>query len=173
MKTINESMDTVEVSFIKSQFDTCNDRILETARTGTSNKCFFNINRGRLTGKTEGINYAIVSTTKVCDPHPLIQIDERRHIWQKCSEVDGRSVYEMMWMFPVELEVSGSGVSGSKVEGETSSSGITIGNDGDIVFRTLSVYVNFDFTPGETGNVVDMSRVSITDDDVTLKLKLS
>jgi hypothetical protein len=172
-RVINESMDTVEVSFIKSQFDTCSDRILETARTGASNKCFFNINRGALTGKAEGLDYTIASTTGICDSHPLTEIDERRHIWQSCSRVGGLSVYEMLWMFPQELEVEGTGVQGSKVEGETSSGSITIGNNGEIVFRTLSVYVGFDYTPGETGNVVDMSRVSITDEDVKLRIRLS
>ena len=170
MKAIGESMDTIEVSFIKSQFDTCSDRILETARTGTSNRCFFNINRGKLAGKTEGLSYTIVSSASICDPHPLTEIDDRKHIWQECREVDGQKVYEMLWMFPKELEVSGTGIQGSKMAGQSSSG--SIGFDDPINFRTLSVYVGFEYKPDETGNVVDMSRVAITDEDVTLSIRL-
>ena len=170
-KTINESMDTIEVSFIKSQFETCNEHILETARTGTANKCFFNINRGVIAGRPESLNYTIVSTTSVCDPSPLTEIDEKSHIWQECWEVDGLRVYEMMWMFPKELQISGSGVQGSKTKGSSPSTDIDF--EPTVQFRTLSVYVNFDYTPGETGNVIEMSRVNITGDDVTLKIKLS
>lgn len=174
MGAINDSMDVMEISFIKSQFDTCSDRILETARTGTTNKCFFNINRGELTGKTESLSYTLVSKADICDAHPLTLIDERRHIWQKCSEIGGQKVYEMLWMFPQELEVEGDTVQGSKMVGETSSGSIEFCDTPPctIDFITLSVYVNFDYSPGESGNVVDMSRVSITDDDVTLRIKL-
>jgi hypothetical protein len=171
IKTINESMDAVEVSFIKSQFETCNDRILETARTGTANKCFFNINRGELAGRPESLNYTIVSTARICDPSPLTEVDEKKHIWQLCYDSGGQSVYEMMWMFPKELEISGSGVQGSKQQGESSSSSIDF--DQTIQFETLSVYVNFDYEPGETGNVIDMVRTNVTEDDVTIRIKFT
>ena len=124
-----------------------------------------------IAGRPESLNYTIVSTTSICDPSPLAEIDEKSHIWQECWEVDGLRVYEMMWMFPKELQISGSGVQGSKTKGSSPSTDIDF--EPTVQFRTLSVYVNFDYTPGETGNVIEMSRVNITGDDVTLKIKLS
>ena len=97
---IGESMDLIEVSNIEAQFEACSERILETARTGTGNKCFFNINRGELTGKPEGLSYNIVSTALICDSHALTEINERKHIWQKCSVSGKYRTYEMLWMFP-------------------------------------------------------------------------
>jgi hypothetical protein len=168
--TIGESMDIIEVSNIKSQFDTCSDRILETARTGTTNKCFFNINRGELVGKLEGLSYNIISSAVICDPHPLTKIDERNHIWQKCSVSGKYRIFEMLWMFPKELEVEGTGVVGNKVTGDTGLGDINFGEQ--ITFRTMSVYVAFDYNAGEAGNIVEMSRSIITDNNVTLKIKM-
>ncbi len=168
--TVGESMDMVEVGNIKTQFDACSDRILETARTGTSNKCFFNINRGELIGKAEGLSYNIVSSAPICDSHPLTKIDDRKHIWQKCSVTGKYRTYEMLWMFPKELEVNGTGVTGNMVMGEMSSG--SIGFPSEIVFRTLSVYVAFEYAPGESGNIVELSRTAVTGDNVTLSVRM-
>ncbi|MBN2202631.1 MAG: hypothetical protein JW700_00375 [Candidatus Aenigmarchaeota archaeon] len=168
LATINQSMDMVEVSFIKSQFDTCSDRILETARTGTNNKCFFNINRGELVGRSDGLSYAISSSSDLCDEHSFVQIDEKRHIWQRCSVDSGVTIYEMKWMFPVELEIQGSEVTGIIMEGETQTGDIYFASS--LNFRTLTVFVNFDYNEGESGRIVDITRTTITEDDVTLKV---
>jgi hypothetical protein len=167
---IGESFDIVEVGNIKSQFDACSERILETARTGTTNTCFFNINRGELIGKAEGLSYNIVSSAPICDAHSLTKIDERRHIWQKCSVSGKYRNYEMIWMFPKELEVNGTGVRGNKVAGESDAG--NIGFPSEIIFRTLSVYVAFEYSPNVSGNVVEMSRSSINDDNVTLSVRI-
>jgi hypothetical protein len=167
---IGESMDSIEVGNIKAQFEACSERILETARTGTTNTCFFNINRGELTGRVEGLSYNIVSSAPICDAHPLTEIDERKHIWQKCSISGKYRSFEMLWMFPKELEVSGKGVTGNRVAGETTAG--SIGFDPNIVFRTLSVYVAFDYVPEGSGNIVEMSRAAITDDNVTLSVRI-
>jgi len=139
MKTIGESMDLTEVNSIKSQFDTCSERILETARTGTTNKCFFNIDKGVLTGKKEGISYKIISSANICDSHGLTEIDARRHIWQSCNVSGENRIFEMLWMFPKELNVSGEKVEGSKMKGESSVG--SIGFSEKIEFLTHSSIV--------------------------------
>jgi len=169
IETIEESMDLTEVNSIKSQFDTCSERILETARAGTTNKCFFNINRGELTGDVRGLDYKIVSSADICDSHDLTKIDERRHIWQSCSISGENRIFEMLWMFPKELNVSGTGVQGSKMKGEGSIG--SIGFSDPIEFITLSLNVNFQYQPGESGKVVEMSRVYISEENVTLRVK--
>jgi hypothetical protein len=169
METVGESMDLTEVNSIKSQFDTCSERILETARTGTTNKCFFNIDRGELTGKTEGLNYKIISSTDICDPHGLTKIDERRYIWQRCDVSGENRIFQMLWMFPKELNVTGTGVQGSKMRGESSLGDVRF--DDPVEFKTLSLNVNFQYQPGESGKVIELSRVGITETNVTLKVK--
>lgn len=168
--SIGESMDVIEVDNIKPQFEICGDRILETARTGTSNTCFFNINRGEMVGKSDGLSYIIVSTAPICDQHPLTEIDEKNHIWQKCSVSGKFRNYEMLWMFPKELEVNGTGVTGNKVTGDIGVGSINFGSE--IIFKTLSVYVAFDYNPGESGNTIEMTRSLITDSNVTLQIKM-
>ena len=171
IETIGESMDMVEVGNIKTQFDACSDRILETARTGTTNKCFFNINRGEIIGRIEGISYNIVSAAMLCDPHPFTEIDERKHIFQECSTTGKYRNFVMTWTFPVELEVSGSGLSGTKSMGDSPAGSISFGS-GDILFRTVSVYIAFEYTPGESGNIVELSRTAVTGDNVTLSVRM-
>jgi len=170
MKVINESMDSVEVGLIKSQFDTCSERILETARSGAANRCFFNINRGELTGRKESLTYTLVSTATICEPHSLAEIDEKRHIWQKCTEVGGQRVFEMLWMFPEEIEISGSDVSGNMMQGEINTGEIEFG--GELAFRTVSVYVAFEGRPNESGHIVDLERLSFTEESITLKITI-
>jgi hypothetical protein len=169
IETIGESMDLTEVNSIKSQFDTCSERILETARTGTTNKCFFNIDRGELTGKTEGLNYKIISSAPICDAHDLTKIDERRYIWQRCDVSGENRIFQMLWMFPKELNVTGTGVQGSKMRGESSLGDVRF--DDPVEFKTLSLNVNFQYQPGESGKVIELSRVGITETNVTLKVK--
>ncbi|MFH1473663.1 MAG: hypothetical protein ABIE55_02095 [Candidatus Aenigmatarchaeota archaeon] len=170
IETIGESMDMVEVGNIKAQFDACSDRILETARTGTNNKCFFNIDRGEIIGKTEGITYNIVSSAQICDEHDLIEIDDRKHIWQKCSATGKYRNFEMVWTFPKEIEVNATQLTGEKIMGEVNKGSIVFASE--IIFRTLSVYVAFDFMPGEIGRTLDMTRASVTSDNVTLKVSM-
>ena len=98
--SLDESIDIYEVGNIKTQFEACSDRILETARTGTVNRCIFNIERGTLVSSENSLTYRIASNAKICDPHPLIEIDERKHIWQNCSFSNGLNNFEMHWMFP-------------------------------------------------------------------------
>ena len=153
METVGKSRDLIEVNFIKSQFDTCSDRILETARTGVTNKCFFNIDRGELTGMAEGLSYKLISSTDICDPHDLTEIDEKRHIWQRCYVFDEYRVFEMLWMFPEELKVSGTSIEGSKMQGESTTGSINftdpilfwnkVVNDvRKLDFRTLNTLLN-------------------------------
>jgi hypothetical protein len=170
IETIGGSIDLMEVGNIKSQFDACNERILETVRTGTTNRCFFNVNRGAITGKQEGLSYQISSPVDICDPHGLIEIDPRKHIWQECTGADNQRVLEMLWMFPRELNVSGTGFQGSKISGSSPSG--DIGFSETIIFRTISVYVVFEYPIGSTGSVIEMSRTAITNKNVTLTVEM-
>jgi hypothetical protein len=169
--TVHTSVDMNEIMTIKSQFDVCSDRILETARTGTSNKCIFDIKNGKITGRREGVYYNLISNAPICDKSPMVEIDPRTHVWQECNISGSQRVFGMLWMFPKELNVSGNGVEGNKMTGSTSSGSIGFGNN--IIFKTLSLGVDFKYNPGESGKIVEMSRINITNKNVTLSISIT
>lgn len=171
VKTIGESMDVSEIDSIKPQFDDCGEKILETARTGTTNKCIFNIKRGTITGKTEGVEYNLLSTAPICDQHDLVEIDERTHVWQACSVSGENRIYSLLWYFPLQLKVNGTDVQGDEVKGKMAVADINFQNP--IEFKTLTLYAGFEYVPGEAGDVIEISRVNITETNVTLKIKIS
>ena len=138
------SVDITEIKTIKSQFDTCSDRIIETARTGSTNKCIFNIKNGQITGRTQGVYYSLASNGHICDSSPLVEMDSKNHIWQECNVSGSTYVFGMLWMFPKELNITGTGVQGSMIQGESSSGSIGFGSV--IEFNTISVVIVFTIT---------------------------
>ena len=171
MENIGTSMDLAEFKTIKSQFDECNERIIETARTGSTNKCMFNVKRGELSGRQEGIYYKLLSSAPLCDVSTLVEIDPRNHIWQECNVSGKQRVYGLLWKFPSSLNVTGEGIQGSQLVGQTNIGNIDF--DEPVNFETLSLYVNFQYQLGQAGSIVELSRVDITQTNVTLKVKIS
>jgi len=169
LKTLDISTDINEISSIKTQFDTCSDRILETARTGSTTKCIFNIKNGKITGKTEGIYYILLSNGPICDSSPLVEIDNKTHVWQECNVTGSTRVFGMLWMFPKELEVTGTGIEGSKMQGQSEAGNINFGPT--VNFKTISLNVDFQYQPGESGKIVELTRVDITEQNVTIRVK--
>jgi len=169
-RIINEALDAGEVSAIIPQFKGCSEKILETARTGTTNNCIFSISRGEIKGRKEGIEYSIVSPAPVCEPHPLALIDEERHIYQKCEVIGDSRVYRLIWMFPLEIEVEGEDVAGTQLIGETSLGDIIF--PPEINFITITIFVEFDYVEGASGSSVQVSRKSLTDEKIEMGVKV-
>lgn len=132
---IEESIELNEIQVIRNQFEECNDKIMETARTGSTNKCFFSINKGQLTANTSNINYIITSKVGICDQHPWVQINEEKHLWQKCDVSDNNRIFEIMWNFSSYIIFQLNGISEKRL-----------------------------------GNVIEISRVDVTEDTATLRL---
>ncbi len=170
-KIIGEALDLGEISAVEPQFKQCSRKILETARTGTTNRCTFSISNGQLKGKIEGIEYSLMSTAPVCDPHPLIIIDEDSHIYQECEVSGENRVYKLLWMFPLELEAEGSGVEGDQLQGETPISNISFSDD-PIKFLTLTLLAEFEYGPGESGNSVEITRKSLSSDKILMGVRI-
>jgi len=169
LKTLNISIDVTEISSIKAQFDACSDRILETARTGSTTKCIFDIKNGKITGRTEGIYYSLLSNGPICDSSPLVEIDNKTHVWQECNVTGSTRVFGMLWMFPSELEVTGTGIEGSKMQGQSETGSINFGES--VSFKTISLNVDFQYQPGESGKIIELTRVNVTDQNVTMRVK--
>lgn len=170
IETIGLSMELAEFKSINSQFVDCNEKIIETARTGSTNKCIFTIKKGEITGKKEGIYYKLLSTSPLCDESPLVEIDSRNHIWQECGIYGKQRVYGLLWKFPSSINVTGSQIQGNKLVDETINA--TINFDPSITFDTLTLFINFQYQPGQTGSIVELSRIDVTQTNVTLKIKI-
>lgn len=170
-KTIGISMDLTELKSIESQFDECNERIIETARTGSTNKCIFNNKRGEVYGKQEGIYYKLMSSAPICDESSLTEIDPKNHIWQSCTVSGEQRIYTLLWKFPASLNITGQGIEGNQMEGQSNVGNMNFENP--LRFETLTLYVNFNYAPGQTGNIVELSRVEANQNNVTLNVKIS
>ena len=122
-------------------------------------------------GKADGIYYSLLSSAPICDPTPLVEIDSRNHIWQGCNVTGDKRLYTMAWKYPSTLNINGTGVGGNQITGSINVSQINF--DSPIVFDTLTLYVNFQYQIGQTGDTVEFSRVDLTSTNVTIKLKIS
>lgn len=169
-KIIGESFELGEVSTVETQFKACSEKILETARIGTINKCIFSISKGEINGKKEGIEYSIVTHAPICDPHPLMLVDEYSHIYQECIKQGESRIYKMLWMFPLQLEMEGIGVKGNQLEGETPVGNVIFSDP--INFLTLTLFVEFEYNEGESGNTVQLSRRSLSEDKIEMTVKI-
>lgn len=98
-QTIGNSMDSAEINNIKAELLKCSDKILETARTGSGNKCILSVERGELEVKRDGIYYTILSNGEVCSEHDWIIIEKGKQLWQMCK-IDGKYLYGLKWQYP-------------------------------------------------------------------------
>jgi len=81
----NSFFETNEISSVKAEFRECNNKIIETARTGLSNTCIFPASIGLITGTIDDISYQIITSEQVCDQTPWVLIDPDKNLWQKCD----------------------------------------------------------------------------------------
>ncbi len=86
-----------EINAVKHEFGECNDKIIETARTGLSNRCIFSADRGRIIGTNDDIKYEIVSHIKVCDKSPWVLINPEKNLWQKCDISGRENIFGLKW----------------------------------------------------------------------------
>jgi hypothetical protein len=88
-----------EVNAIRQEFSECNEKIIETARTGLSNKCTFSAQKGRIIGSAENLTYEIVSSQKICDMSPWVLLNPEKNLWQRCDISGRQSVFSLMWNY--------------------------------------------------------------------------
>lgn len=88
-----------EISAVKSEFEECNDKIIETARTGMSNTCTFPVDRGQLSGTTSEIAYQITTHEDMCDQSPWVLIEPEKNLWQKCDVSGSERVFGLKWNY--------------------------------------------------------------------------
>ena len=97
VNTIKKTMDLSESNIVKNGLEICNDKLLETARTGVGNRCLFSISRGLLSVNDNWIRYKITSTADLCDQSNFTLLNQDKNIWQGCTVDNDVRTYELGW----------------------------------------------------------------------------
>lgn len=173
-KSIERSMMISEIEQVKAEFELCNSKLIDTARTGTSNRCYFSAAKGSVSAQKEGLYYKIIGPSDICNRHKWFILNEEKHIWQRCSAAPGSRILELSWYYPTSLKIYGNDLTGNIIvdEDETSTREIVFA-DSTAVFRTLTVLVEFNFKEGQQGKSVIINRVGITEDKTILNVEIS
>ncbi|MDD5416733.1 MAG: hypothetical protein PHU12_02030 [Candidatus Aenigmarchaeota archaeon] len=167
---LQRNLDISEMGTIRSQMELCNDKLIDTTRSGSSNKCIFSANRGKITAESDGIYYSLTSSGDICDAHSWAEVDTERHLESSCDASYALTKYNMRWRWPSSVTMEGKDFEGEILKREQTISSIEF--DGDLNFRTITVVVAFEYTPGQAGKTVEFSRVALTKDNATLNVNI-
>jgi len=96
--SLQSSLDTSEFETIKSQFEDCNRKIMETARTGSTNRCSLSAEKGEVVVGGDTILYKIVTNANICNESGWVKINE--NLWQICTVYGGSRLYQLKWDSP-------------------------------------------------------------------------
>jgi len=170
--SVNKALDLSEMDKVKMEFGLCNDKLIETARTGSPSKCFFSANRGDLYAQRTGIYYKLVTKADVCDSHWWKEIDADKNTWQKCQVSGPIRTYYLNWYWPKDITITGESLDGEvKVEESSDSLGDII-FDETVKFRTLVVNLEFDYKEGQVGRIMEINRVGLEEDKAILSVNI-
>ncbi|MEM7824332.1 MAG: hypothetical protein QW227_03100 [Candidatus Aenigmatarchaeota archaeon] len=166
---INLSFDVTESQAVRAALETCNDKIIETARTGSGNTCVIPASRGVVTAQNDGLYYQLSSSGRLCDPTDWALINPDKHIELACQVTsENASIYNLRWRYPKQLEINATELSG-ELRHDVYVTPIEFSNT---TFRTVSVYVYLVSYPGAGGQHVEFSRKDVTPDNVTLNVRI-
>jgi hypothetical protein len=112
---MENSLDISEFETVRNQFEDCNNKILETAKTGVTNSCSLFTEKGEIVVGGDTILYKIVTNANICDESDWINIDE--NLWQMCTVYGGSKLYQLKWDSPEILFQSLSGKPFGKLTG--------------------------------------------------------
>lgn len=167
---INRSLEMSEMGTIRKEMALCNDKLIETARTGTANKCIFSAKRGKMSADWDGIYYDLLSTYPICDRHSWDEIDKERHLESMCDVTLDIKHYYLRWRWPSEVNMEGSGFGGDIKKAEEHITDIEF--DPSVRFTTITVVIEFEAQEGQAGNNIEITRTSLLEDKAVLKVIL-
>ncbi|MBR9682173.1 MAG: hypothetical protein GOV02_00690 [Candidatus Aenigmarchaeota archaeon] len=168
--SLDKSSQISEIQTLNTQMGLCNEKLEETGRVGSANTCIFSISNGKMHAETDGIYYELISDLDICDETDWTEIEPENHLWQKCDIVDQKTIYSTKWAWVDERQIIGEGISGNIYRYNNPISSITFNNT--TTFRTLTVFIEFDFTPGQAGNIIQINRKSVEEDKITLNVDI-
>ncbi len=163
-KTLKLSFDSAEISNVRADMLKCSDKILDTARTGSGNRCILSVNEGKLSVRSDGIYYSLEGNNGICSVHDWALVDVNKQVLQKCSLVpSGQNLYQLKWTYPkndvilLEGTISLKSVSGTRVF--------------DISQRGV-LLVEFDSPKELPGKTIEFTRYSASGDTAVLSINV-
>lgn len=103
-KILKTSVESVEIANIKADFLKCSDKIIDTARTGSGNKCILSASEGKVSVKKDGLYYSLIGESELCAPQDWAIIDINKQVWQRCISSGDKKIYELKWFYPPFVE---------------------------------------------------------------------
>jgi len=96
--SMKNSLDASEFQTVRNHFEECNDKIMETARTGVTNSCSLFTENGEIVVGGDTILYKIVTNANICYESDWVNIGE--NLWQMCTVYGGSRLYQLKWDSP-------------------------------------------------------------------------
>jgi hypothetical protein len=163
LNTFQITVEISEAKTVKSDFIKCSEKILETVRTGSSNKCILSVSKGVLFVRRDGIYYRLVGSGEICDPHEWALVDIPSKIWQRCEKSGENYIYELRWFYPQEDVVVLEGW--VKVETPTGLKEYELSKKGYL-------NVEFESPEGLKGKTIELTRYLVKENTTVLSVRI-
>lgn len=164
-KIIKTSIQSAEITNIRADFLKCSDKILDTARTGSGNKCILSVSEGKLSVKMDGLYYSLAGESEICaqqEQWALIELN--RQVWQRCTPSAGKNIYELRWFYPKNDVVI--------LEGEVSVVSAS-GMRNFSLYQKGTLFVEFDTPKDLSGKTIELSRYTAGENTTVLSVSIS
>lgn len=163
-KTIITSIESAEISNVRADFLKCSDKILDTARTGSGNKCILSAAEGKLFVKTDGLYYSLASSGEICSPQEWAIIDLNKQIWQKCSPSGDKKIYELKWFYPKNDVIL--------LEGVVKLTSVSGTRNFDL-YQKGALFVEFDSPKDLSGKTIELTRFAASENTTVLSINIA
>lgn len=162
-KTFKVSIQTAEISNARADFLKCSDKILDTARTGSGNKCILSVTEGKLSVKTDGLYYSLTGEGEICAVQDWALVETNRQVWQKCAASGDEKIYELKWFYPKNDVIL--------LEGSVNLTSVSGTRNFDL-YQKGALFVEFDSPKELTGKVIELTRYSATENTTVLSINI-
>ena len=160
-KTIGTSIQSAEISNVRADFLKCSDKILDTARTGSGNKCILSATEGKLFVKTDGLYYSLTGNGEICAPQDWALVDLSKQVWQKCSPSGDKKTYELRWFYPKNDVIL--------LEGTVSLTSVSGTRNFDLYQKGV-LFVQFDSPKDLSGKTIELTRYYASENTTVLSV---
>ncbi len=156
--SVGSSLEVSELQRVKADMLKCSDKILETARTGSTSRCFISVSKGELSVKKDGIYYTLSSNNKICDTHEWMLVEKQ--VWQRCI---AEKTYQLRWFYPKSDVIL--------LEGSVKVSSVS-GTRNYELYPKGMLFVNFESPKKLVGKNLEITRESISANTTVLKINV-
>lgn len=163
-KTIKTSVESAEISNMRSDFMKCGDKILDTARTGSGNKCILSAAEGKIFVKTDGLYYSLIGNSEICAPQEWALIDLNKQVWQKCSPSGDKKIYELRWFYPKNDIIL--------LEGTVNLTSVSGTRRFDLYQKGV-LFVQFDSPKDLSGKTIELTRYAASENTTVLSINIA